>query len=428
MSFEIPCDSAGVPIPLHSIEAEMSALGSCVYGARAVDDVLRESAARDYYRPSHQKLFRTIKAMRDARQDIDLVTLKERLIRQNDLEGLGGEEYLIRLAETVPSPGSAAHYARIVRENAVLRHLAAVGQKIFKLAYDEDMTTPEKVAKVMSMAKADHFGFGLGLDDLSEIDPNQHPEEGIRTGFRRFDAATGCGLPKGQTTLVSARQKGGKTAFLLGLALAGVREGKTVVYATLADLNPFQIKRRLLKMLSGHDRQPQQAEAFDEDSYEAGLGFLNDHFKDGSLFVYDGRKYGTYVEELAARMTGRVLETKVDLLIVDYAQKLKSRERGGRDNKTAEQEICSDALKRLAEDLNVPIAVGSQITEGGAAGQTTKYARAWEEDAGLVLNIGGIEDPTSDSHVTMTIPYNRFGPRGRFDLLWRARNVGFEEV
>jgi len=62
-------------------------------------------------------------ALGENQQAIDLVTLTESLHRVGELESSGGAPYLAALADGMPRVSNVEHYARIVREKALLRNL-----------------------------------------------------------------------------------------------------------------------------------------------------------------------------------------------------------------------------------------------------------------------------------------------------------------
>ena len=64
----------------------------------------------------------------ERRQTGDVVQLVEALRDKKILESVGGPDYLVRLAESVPSAANAPHYARIVADKARLRRLIAAAR------------------------------------------------------------------------------------------------------------------------------------------------------------------------------------------------------------------------------------------------------------------------------------------------------------
>ena len=291
-----------------------------------------------------------------------------------------------------------------------------------------DLDPQEIVSKSQKLMADAVAGHGRPMLDLAEIDIDIESESGVPSGFESIDRLTSwLGFVTGQTSVVAAYHKGGKTAFKLQCAKFLLDKGRNVVYATFADLSAPQLKRRLLKQMCGLSKAPNQEGLLDQNRWGQAMDFLNDRLKDGSLLVYVGSEHGRYVEDLYAKVLEQEAEAGVDAVFVDYAQKLKSREKGARENKTAEIEAASDVLKSMAEDAKCSVIVGSQITRGERKGEImTKYARAIEEDAGLVLYIGERDE---QDRVTITAAYNRFGPSGvDVDFRWDPKRVRFEEV
>src|SRR6266404_3481100 len=67
---------------------------------------------------------------------IDLVTLTEELNRKGDLEASGGAPYLASLADGMPKVSNIEHYARIVKEKAILRNLIHTTHNIQQRAFE----------------------------------------------------------------------------------------------------------------------------------------------------------------------------------------------------------------------------------------------------------------------------------------------------
>ena len=77
----------------------------------------------DFYRRGHQLIFRAMIQLNDRNEAIDVVTVKELLEQQNQLEDAGGLSYLSELALSVPTAANVGYYAKIVEEKSLLRNL-----------------------------------------------------------------------------------------------------------------------------------------------------------------------------------------------------------------------------------------------------------------------------------------------------------------
>ena len=111
-------------LPPHAPGAEMSLLGAMLWDHSVIPEVIAiVSSGSDFYRAAHQVLFETMIELYDKNGTLDGEQLTQRLIDTDLLEDVGGIEYIIKLAESVPSASNAPYYARIVREKATLREL-----------------------------------------------------------------------------------------------------------------------------------------------------------------------------------------------------------------------------------------------------------------------------------------------------------------
>src|SRR5262249_28764351 len=91
----------------------------------------------DFYRETHRRIFRAMLALAERNEPADLVTLAETLRQRGELQDVGGAAYLAELAERVPTAANANHYARIVREKAILRSLIATATDIVTNGYQD---------------------------------------------------------------------------------------------------------------------------------------------------------------------------------------------------------------------------------------------------------------------------------------------------
>ena len=114
----------------HNREAEMAVLGSMILNREATGDVSLILKREDFYGDAHQEIFSHLLSLYETSSAYDLLILKEHLERASLLDRIGGTEYLVSLAEFVPSAANAEHYARIVRDKGVQRKLIQTATSI----------------------------------------------------------------------------------------------------------------------------------------------------------------------------------------------------------------------------------------------------------------------------------------------------------
>ncbi|HWA83669.1 MAG TPA: replicative DNA helicase, partial [Fimbriimonadaceae bacterium] len=190
-------------VPLHSIEMEMSVLGSMILSDRAAEEIVTLLEDGDFYRPAHKEIFRAIRQLVNNSRPIDFVTLKDELIARDKLGQVGGLEYLMQIAEFVPSAANATYYAQVVLDKATLRRLENAGRDIIGAVHEADeASADDKVDRaeqlvfevgrrrlgsqfrhVSSLAKE----FFIDVDNIIE---SGEPLVGITSGFSDLDKMT----------------------------------------------------------------------------------------------------------------------------------------------------------------------------------------------------------------------------------------------
>src|SRR5947208_1826554 len=123
---------AQTQIPPQNLEAEESVLGAMMVSERAVDMVIIDErlADEDFYRERHRIVYKAIKSLNGRGEPVDALTVTEHLTQTGELAEAGGRDAVVQLASTTPAPLNAGHYARIVRQNALLRRLLEAARKI----------------------------------------------------------------------------------------------------------------------------------------------------------------------------------------------------------------------------------------------------------------------------------------------------------
>ncbi|WP_217197087.1 DnaB-like helicase N-terminal domain-containing protein [Streptomyces buecherae] len=136
--------------PPQDTEAEQSVLGAMLLSTAAIEDVAEVMDASDHYRPAHETIHRTIRAMHADGQPVDPITLAHRLAEHGDLTRVGGPSYLHTLVQAVPTTANAGYYAEIIRDKAERRRLIETGTRIAHLAADPGANSTDVRAAILA--------------------------------------------------------------------------------------------------------------------------------------------------------------------------------------------------------------------------------------------------------------------------------------
>jgi len=175
-------------LPPHAIEAEAALLGSMIIDWQVIGDVLQiVKGPEDFYKQAHAAIYQVLVDLYDKQQSLDMVKLRQRLADLGQLEDVGGLPYLLELASSVPSAASAAGYAQIVRDKAILRRLIETAGKIMHEAYN----SAESAQSVREAAEKAIFLLG----ESSLGDDAAHIKALLHDAYERLEAREGQSSP-----------------------------------------------------------------------------------------------------------------------------------------------------------------------------------------------------------------------------------------
>jgi replicative DNA helicase len=201
--------------------AEAAVLGSMMIDPRCIGDVIEMINRNAFYHSEHQMLFDAILSLYEKNhgEGIDGLLVRNELERQNQLDAVGGAEYLQRVIETVPSSASVQYYADIVREKMLMRETIAAATEILNDAYDESGDASEKLdaaeRRIFAVTDKRITSAAVALKDLvtkayETIEKREGTHvTGLSTGYYELDDMT-CGLQKGEMIIVAGRPSMGK--------------------------------------------------------------------------------------------------------------------------------------------------------------------------------------------------------------------------
>jgi replicative DNA helicase len=436
--------SVGGRVPPHDLDAERSVLSSLLLDPRAFHDVSLELRADDFYHPAHQTVYRAMLAVHEEGRPVDLITLSEQLNARKQLDQVGGTVFLAEIADFAATAANVTHHAKIVRDKAVKRRLAAVATEIVESAFEDAGSADELLdfaeSKVFDVSKAQSRSTFQSLHaempgtfDYVEAIMNRGGElTGIPTGFRDLDQMTG-GLQAGELIVIAARPSMGKTAFALNIARnAAVDHGKKVAVFSL-EMTTRSLIIRLLSSEAAIDFSSLRKGFLPMTDYRR-LQSAADKLTNAEIWIDDSGALD--ILEIKAKSRRLHAEHGLDLVVLDYLQLAHAE--GRRDRKDLEVAEISKGLKALAKELEMPVIALSQLNRGPEQRDPDKRrpmmgdlreSGAIEQDADVIAFIyrdvvynKDTEDPRM---AEIIIEKQRNGPTGTVKLDFEGRFARF---
>lgn len=369
-------DSISDRLPPQDLESEQATLGSMLMESGAVSRAMSIVDEEDFYREAHRQIFSAIRAVDEAGDPVDVVTVGAELRRREQLSAVGGGEYLTRLIGEVPTTAHVIRYATIVHEKAVLRRLISAGGEIQALAYDnpEDLQTAldESEQRIFELAQQ------RSMRDYEEIGPLvdatfRHLEEaaargetvtGLPTGLRQFDQMT-AGLQNGDLVIIAGRPSMGKTSLMvnnvamnIALSSRGDDGGRYGVGIFSLEMSAAQLAEMLLCGRARVNSWRLRGGRVRGDDWDR-IGRAAGQIADCRIVIDDTP--GISIMELRSKARRMKSQQDIDVICVDYLQLVTA---ASRSHESRHQEIgeVARAMKAMARELNIPVVLGSQLS------------------------------------------------------------------
>jgi len=422
-------------IPPQNTEAEQAILGAVLLNKDALILVSEIISPEDFYRTSHQKIFRSMLDLSESGQPVDLITLTSDLQTKKLLEEIGGVSYLTDLANAVPTAANVEYYAKIVEEKAVLRRLIRAATEIASTSYIENEDVQDilgdaekRILEISQKKYSDGFipikdVLMETIDRIEFLQQNKGEITGTPSGFNDLDKMT-SGFQKSDLIIIAARPSVGKTAFALNVAQNVAARANQPVAIFSLEMSASQLVQRMVSAegnLDAHKLRTGQME--DEDWQKLTMAMTT--LSEAPVYIDDSPAITVY--DIRAKLRRLKIEKGLGLVVIDYLQLIHGR--GKSDNRQQEISEISRQLKRIARELEVPVIALSQLSRAVEQRQDKRpmlsdirESGSIEQDADIVafLYRDDYYNPETEKQniIEIIIAKQRNGPVGKVELVF----------
>ena len=434
-------------IPPQNLEAEQSVLGGILLDNQGLNAVLEVITGRDFYSEAHRRIFEAMINLSDRGEPVDLITLSSILKDRTQLDKAGGAAYLAGLVDNVPSAANIVHYAKIVKEKAILRGLINTATEILGKTYapgaDVDTVLDEAEQAIFEISEKKIRPAFFPIKDIvkdsfrtiEDLYARKELITGVPTGFEKVDDLT-SGLQDSDLIIIAGRPSMGKTAFALNIAeFVGIHRGLPVCLFSL-EMAKEQIAMRMLAATAKVDSQRIRKGFLGETDWPkltTAAGILSE----APIFIDDTA--AITVLEMKAKARRLKAEHGLGLVIIDYLQLMRSS--AAKDSREQEISEISRSLKALAKELSVPVIALSQLnrkvedrTNRRPQMADLRESGAIEQDADVIAFIyrdevyNKAEDNPEKGMAEVIIAKQRNGPIGTVKLAFLEKFTSFENL
>lgn len=427
-------------------EAEAGIISAMFKDRELIQDIVQLVRDTDFYKPENAILFKAILEIDESGQSVDLVTMTNKLRKENLLEKAGGVFYLGQIAAAPSTVYNVKQYAKIVQEKSTMRQLIRISDGIRNRCFDDaepvESILDDAERLVLDISKQRQRNDVTRVDEivptnLEKIEEAAKQEDeitGIPSGFIDLDHMTN-GWQRSDLIILAARPAMGKTALCLNMAANAAIDYHYPVAIFSLEMSKEQLVMRMLAAAARIDQKRLRTGQLNPDEWGA---FLQKIGPLTSAPIYIDDTPAITIRELRAK--ARRLQSRegdLGLILVDYLQLMGGS--GNSENRQQEVSEISRSLKALARELNVPIIALSQLSR---TVEQTKDKRpqlshlresgSLEQDADIVLFIHREEYYNEDTDrrgiADVIIAKHRNGPTGTVELAFQNELTRFDNL
>ena len=339
----------------------------------------------DFINIKNKLIAKAIEELKLEKQDISILSVQSK-VKGNQKQIL---EYISNLGNNIFGITAESCYNKL-KELSKKRKVFELAQNIISNVTEEeniDIYIQDCIDKLNNIEKIntkEKTFIEQIAETTNEIEKNYNNRNdySLYTGIFDLDKLT-CGLHNQELTIIGARPGMGKTTLTLQIAQE-IAKKKNVVFASL-EMSQTQLIQKMIAKQSIVNSYKMRLGTLEEGDWEK---IAKASIKLSELNLTINTKVRTIqdIEVMAKRLKNK---DKLDLLIIDYIQLLKSQ---GKFN-LREQEVAeiSRRLKLLSLEINIPIIALCQLNRNANTGEPTladlRESGSLEQDADNIIFI-----------------------------------------
>ena len=432
--------------PAYDLQAEEALIGAMLLSPDAIMTGTDRCSASDFYAPMNRSIFAAVAALFSRGDPAESQSVVHEVQRQDGGHGFAVEAIMVAVTSALanaPSHTSAARYASIVSDMALLRRLDGLGHEISDMARswpnDVDTTLERAESMLLDLARTEETdlataGAGLGswwdeFDERQQLDGDPK----CPTGWGNVDRML-HGLHGGRLYILAARPGMGKSSFVGDLALNMSQRELPVLFASI-EMSREELLTRFIARLSQvsgdallkgtvpPNDMPRLSKASDE-LYKLPLPIMD---KTGP----------TLMSIRAAARQVKKTYGSLGAIVIDYLQLMTSTVKG--PNRQEHVADLARGLKTMARDLDVPVVALSQLSRGVESRNDKRPSMADLRESGEIENAADVvmflyregyyhEDAISDPTTELIVAKNRHGVTGTLRMSADLRTGRWTEL
>lgn len=386
---------------------QVSVIGSMLIDERCIGPVLTKVQPEDFISEPYRKVFLAIRKLFTDGTPIDPVTVLNVLQADGSADWYG---FLAQCMEMTPTATNVDVYVPILREQARLSRIQAIGVELMSL---RDMGSAQEAIARLNALQVDRPGIQITTMEQGLLGFMERQEKKVTYlpwGFQELDGR--LHVSTGKFVIIGGYPSHGKTALALSSAYT-MSEKYRVGFFSL-ETDDGTLMDRLVARTALIPMQRIKRNELTEEDYEAVAASSEKIVKHRLEFILAA---GMTVADIFATAQSR----RYDVIYVDYIQLI----RGDR-NRGRVEEITgiSIDLHTLAQSTGINVIGLSQLSRPEKGGKTQRAPRMsdlresgqLEQDADVIMMVYRENADNADSRRVLAIEKNKEGELGQVFL------------
>lgn len=431
-------------LPPQSIESEQALLGGIfIKYEDYINDLIINLPGKAFYRESHEIIYRTMLYLYDKGISINLETVASELKKKQELDKVGGIDYLVSLIESVSTSVAWEYHKNEIFNTYSKRKTISLCNEVTTTLF-QTFSTNEDALEKLDKHIVDNYTIShkTNLTPIKEITSDAFKAleiasqsaggiTGLDTGFIDLNSYT-AGFQPSDLIILAARPSMGKSSLALNIAYNISLKNKVTALFSL-EMSNVQLVNRLISFDSGIDAKTITTGQL-RDSDWTKVTHSASNLEDLPIYIDDSFKIS--ITEMRSKLKQLSKYNNIDLVIIDYLQLMSGNKAESRQVEIAEY---SREFKGIAKDFNVPVLCLSQLNRKVEERPNKRpilsdlrESGSIEQDADVVLFIYRDEvyyKPTDETRnvAEIKISKQRNGPTGTFKMTFQPELTQFRD-
>lgn len=209
----------------NNIETEQALLSGLIInnsGFKEIGDLIPV----DFYNSANQNIFKAMLELKSSGKTADLVTLQQYFKAKEKLKSIGGEKYLVHIADAAPIAYDIKSYAKLIKEMSIIRHTIDSCMKIIdegyktNNVYDYVSSAQEKIMNIETRQSKDiiYNMSDLMTETMERIESVQNLDQEINLNIGMPSLKNAMFIHGSKLIVLAGRPAMGKTALMLSIS------------------------------------------------------------------------------------------------------------------------------------------------------------------------------------------------------------------